>query len=274
MKVFSQFLSYFLPILYLGVIYVYYAIFSGKKKSWTNKTTLFLAILLVFHAIEIAFRHIALKAIPLSTTHDALSFLAFSMLFVYMILELSVKNRGSGLFILFFAGILELVSTFNLTWEPETNELLTNPTFAIHASLSIMGYTAMSLSALYAIMYMIQNYNIKKRQLGKLFTQLPALSYLEKMSIRSAFIGIILLGIGILLGHMEAKVLIGEFWPKDIKVIATDIIWALYVIGYLAARLMKWHGKKMAYLSMAGYFILIVGGTLVVYLSESFHEFN
>ena len=274
MKEISQFLSYILPVLYLSVIYVYYLIFSGKKKVWAGKTTLFLGILLIIHGFEIGLRHAVLKTIPLSTIHDALSFLAFSILFVYMILELRLKNRGSGIFILFFAFILELISSFNLTWEPETSELLSSPTFALHASLSIMGYTAMSLSALYAIMYIIQNHNLKKRNLGKLFNQLPALSFLEKMSIQSAFMGIVLLGIGLLLGHIQAEAIMGEFWPKDAKVIATDIIWLLYLAGYIVAQALRLHGKKMAYLSITGYFILVIGGFMIVYLTETFHEFN
>jgi len=274
MKVISQIINFSLPILYLAVIYVYYTIFTGKKKAWANKTTLFIGIVLIIHGFELGLRHAALKTIPFSTVHDALSFLAFSILFVYMILELRLKSRGSGIFILFFAFIIELISSFNLTWEAETNELLSSPTFALHAALSVMGYTAMSLSALYAVMYVIQNYNLKKRNLGKLFTQLPALSYLEKMSIQSAFMGIVLLGIGLLLGHIQAEAIMGEFWPNDAKVIATDILWTLYLAGYIIAQFLRLNGRRMAYLSIAGYLILVVGGFLIVLLTETFHEFQ
>jgi ABC-type uncharacterized transport system permease subunit len=253
---------------------MYYTIFAGKKKAWTYKTTLFIGILLIIHGFEIGLRHAVLKTIPFSTVHDALSFLAFSIMFVYMILELRLKNRGSGIFIVFFAFIIELIASFNLTWEAETNALLSSPTFALHAGFSVMGYTAMSISALYAGMYIIQNHNLKKRNLGKLFTQLPALSYLEKMSIQSAFMGIVLLGFGLLLGHIQAEALMGEFWPNDVKVVATDILWILYLSGYIVAQFLRLNGRRMAYLSIAGYLILVVGGFLIVYLTESFHEFN
>lgn len=274
MKTLSQILSYLLPVLYLVVIYIYFIIYKGRNKNLASKSTWFLAALLLIHATEIAVRHITLKAIPLSTAHDALSFLAFSILFVYMIIELSLKNRGSGLFILPFAFILELSSTFNMNWQPETNPLLKNPLFAIHASISIMGYTALALSAIYALMYIIQNRNIKKHNLGNLFNQLPALTYLEKMSVRSVLIGIILLGVGILQGHIQADKLIGAFWPNDLKVIISDSVWLVYVIVYILSRRMKWRGVWMAYFSIAGFLFLILGGwTLVLYLSESFHEF-
>jgi len=273
MKLFSQILSYALPLLYLGVIYFYYLIFTGQDKRLVNKTTYMLVGLLIIHAIEIISRLVAIHAIPLSTMHDGLSFLAFSILFVYMILELSLKNKGSGLFILSFAFIFEFFSSFNVSWTVETNPLLKDPSFAIHASVSIMGYTALALSALYALMYILQNRNIKKRNLGKLFNQLPAITYLEKMSVRSVFIGIILLGIGILQGHLEANSVMGSFWQNDIKVIVIDSIWIIYVIGYAVSRLMRWRGIYMAYFSILGFLFLILGGYLVIYISESFHAF-
>ena len=274
MKVFSQIISYSIPVLYLLVIYVYYLIFSEKKKGLVDKTTPIVLFLVICHLVEIFTRNIALNTMPLSTTHDAYSFVAFSILLVYMISELGLQNRGAGLFILSFSFILELFSAFNMSWEPETSELLTNRTFAVHASLSITGYTALSLAAIYALMYIIQNNNLKKRNLGKLFTQLPALTYLEKMSMRSVITGIIVLGVGLLLGHIQAMELIGEFWPNDIKVIISDAVWLLYFIGYLIIVAKKWRGEKMAYLSLYAFIILIVGGGIVIYMSESFHKFN
>jgi len=273
MKVFSQIISYSLPIFYLVVLYMYYLILNGKHKTLEKKTTPVLIALLLIHALDIIVRHVALKTIPLSTIYDAFSFLAFSILFVYMILETSLKNRGSGLFILSFAFILEVISTINHSWEPETNELLRNPVFAIHASMSIMGYTALSLSAIYALMYIVQDYNLKKRNLGKLFMQLPALSYLEKMGVRSVVIGIILLGIGILLGHIMATKLIGSFWPKDVKVVVSDLVWIIYLVGYFFFGRLKWGGEKMAYFSLIGYVVLVIGGLIAINLSESFHAF-
>jgi ABC-type uncharacterized transport system permease subunit len=194
MKALSQFVNYLLPVFYLAVLYVYYLVFTGRRKALEPKTTWFLAALLAMHILELTIRHLALRTIPLSSIHDAFTFLAFSIVLVYMVLETSLQNRGSGLFILSAALVLQLISTFNLSWEPETSELLSSPVFAVHASLSVMGYTALCLSAIYALMYLVQNHNLKKRNLGQLFSQLPALSYLEKMSRRSMLIGIVLLG--------------------------------------------------------------------------------
>ena len=274
MKELSQIISYSLPVLYLVVIYIYYLIFSDKNKALVHKTTPILLFLVICHLAEIVTRNISLGTMPLSTTHDAYAFVAFSILLVYMISELGLDNRGAGLFVLFFSLVLELLSALNMSWEPETNPLLTNKTFAIHASLSITGYTALSLAAIYALMYIIQNNNLKKRKLGKLFMQLPALTYLEKMSTRSVVTGIVLLGIGLLLGHLQAMELIGEFWPNDMKVIISDAVWLIYLVGYIVSSAKKWRGEKVAYISFYGFIVLVIGGGIVIYLSESFHKFN
>lgn len=273
MKELSYTLNFILPFLYLGVLYVYYTIFSGKKKSLLSKTTPILLILNILHLTEIITRNIALNTMPLSTVHDAFSFLAFAILLVYTLIELTLNNRASGLFVLSFAFFLEFISSINNTWQPETNKLLTNPYFALHASMAIIGYTALSISAIYALMYILQNRNMKKHKFGILYSQLPAVTYLESMSIRSVSIGIILLGLGILHGHIQASHVLGNFFPMDIKVIVMDSIWLIYLVGYILTRVKHWRGLWMAYLSLGGFTFLLVGGIIIVLLSNSFHKF-
>lgn len=273
MKHLSQFLSYILPVFYLFAVYVYYVIFSGKKKNFESKSFPILVGLLITHAAEIAIRLASLRVMPLSTAFDALSFLAFSILLIYLLIESSIKNKASGLFILSFAFVLQLISTFNHTWEVETNELLSSPTFAIHASLTVMGYTALSISAIYALMYTIHHHSMKKRRFGTVYQQMPPLNLLESMSIRSVAIGVILLGLGILMGHVQANRVLGSFWFTDPKVIISDIIWALYAASYALSRAMRWRGRWMAYLSIFGFFILSIGGIITYTLTETFHKF-
>jgi HemX protein len=273
MKLLSQFLSYILPVFYLCAIYIYYVIFSGKRKNLESKTLPILTGLLILHGAEIAIRLASLRVMPFSTAFDALSFLAFSILFIYLIIESSIKNKGSGLFILSFAFVLQLISSFNHTWEAETNELLSSPTFTIHASLTIMGYTALSISAIYALMYIIHHQNMKKRRFGAIYQQMPPLNLLESMSIRSVAIGVILLGLGIFMGHVQANTVLGSFWISDPKVIISDIIWILYAASYALSRALKLRGRWMAYLSVSGYLILITSGIVLFTLTESFHKF-
>ena len=273
MRFLSQSLSYIIPLFYLAVVLLYYSIFMGRKKALELKSAPILISLLIAHALEIATRLFVLRAMPLSTVFDALSFISFSILFIYTIIESSFKNKTSGFFILLFALILKLISSFSYNWEPGTNELLSTPTFAFHAALTVMGYTSISISAIYALMYIIQNRNMKQKNFGIIYRQMPPLAHLELMSIRSVALGIVLLGAGIFLGHIQARNLLGSFFYLDPKVLGTDIVWLIYISGYFLARALKWRGRWMAYLSMSCFFILIMSATLIYFLSETFHKF-
>jgi ABC-type uncharacterized transport system permease subunit len=273
MKLTSEILTLILPVLYLIVIYVYYRIFFGKERNLSRYTVPLLLTLILVHTLEIIIRLIGLKAMLFSTAFDALSFLAFSILIVYIIIERTTKSQASGLFILSFAFLAEVISSFNHTWKMETNELLSDPNFVIHASLTVMGYTALSLSAIYALLYIIQNQNMKKRRFGVIYDQLPPIDHLELMSIHSVAVGIVLMGSGIILGHIQANAVFGAYWMNDAKIIITDIIWLLYGIGYILARVFRWRGRMMAYLSLAGFILLLIAAVMVVLTTESFHKF-
>lgn len=273
MKTLSLLLSYVLPLLYLVTVILYFQIFFKKKKNLEHLTTYFLGSLLAVHVVKMVDRWFGLHVVPVSTVSDAMSFLAFAILVVYLIIELSIKNKASGFFIMTFAFIAEVASAINYNWEFETNELLTETPFAIHASLNIIGYTALSLSAIYALLYIIQNRNMKLRRFNVIYDQLPALSYLEMMSIRSVAIGIVLMGLGLTLGHYQTKVVFGSFWLSDAKVIVSDFVWLFYFLGYIGARFFRWRGRWMAYLSLSGFAVLLLGGVIVVFFGESFHEF-
>lgn len=273
MKLISEFLSYLLPPLYLIALYVYYKIFFGKERKYESKTKTILLTLLIIHSLEIILRHLYLKAMPLSSAFDASSFLAFSILLVYYLIENMFENRASGFFILLFAFFPVLISTFNHGWQRESNPLLTNPIFTVHASLNIIGYTAFTIGAIYASLYLIQYKNIKQKRFTRIFDQLPPITYLGNMSKRSVLIGIILMGVGILLGHFQTHQAFGQFFYPDLKVIITDGIWILYLLAYIGAHFKKWSARLMAYLSIIGFLSLLAGITIVVSLGKSFHEF-
>jgi ABC-type uncharacterized transport system permease subunit len=118
------------------------------------------------------------------------------------------------------------------------------------------------------------NHHIKHHRLGIIYEKLPALRNLEKRSIRSVQIGIITLGLGILIGHYIAGTALGTFWPMDAKVIYNNIIWAGYFTGFLIAHLYKWRGRWMAYLAMLGFAILIFTNIMIIFIDNTFHQFQ
>lgn len=273
MKEISQAISVLLPTLYLAVIFIYGLLFFSKTKRFAKYTTAILGSLLVVHGIGILLRSLSLHMVPLASKSDALSFLAMCILLIYLILELTFKNKATGFIVLFLPFLLQSVSSITYNWDIVLNPLLQDSSFVIHVTMTLIGYTAISISAVYAIMYLMLNQNLKKHTLGPIFENLPPLMLLERMSIRSVKIGILLLGLGIFHGHLRANAVMGTFLPADPKVITMDLIWLAYSIGFVISYLRKWRGIRMAYLSLTGFSVLILANIILNVIQRSFHQF-
>jgi len=270
----SKTISTILPVLYLLITLFYGYIFFGRNKKLESKASPLLLILLVFHATHLVFRGITVGTIPLATKLDALSFLAFSLVLLNLIIELSLETKATVFFSLILSFILQATASIFYNWNLLSNSLLSNPIFAIHVVLSVLGYTAICISALNALLYIMLNHNIKYHRFGLVYEKLPPLQLLEKMSIRSVQIGIITLGLGIILGHLQAGAFLGTYWPMDAKVIFSNIIWIGYFVGYIIAQLNKWRGRWMAYLSMVGFVIFVLANITFIFIQNTFHQFQ
>lgn len=274
MKNSSQIFSILLPVVYLLVVLFYAHIFRGRNRGIENKSPFILIILLIIHLIHIILRGLATGAIPLITKFDALSFLAFLMIGTYFVIELTIKNKATGLFVIILSFLIQTSSSIFYNWNITKFPLLNNPLYITHVVLTVIGYTGICISSLYALLYIILNNNIRDQRLGLIYEKLPPLNLLERISINSVRIGIISLGLGILIGHIRAGYLFHTFWPLDMKVIFSDIIWFGYFTGYIIAQLNKWRGRWMAYLSMAGFAVFILVNILIIFIDNTFHRFQ
>lgn len=274
MKTISQILSVLLPAIYLLVVFIIAYIFFGRKKKLENKILIMLIILIVVHAVQILLRGLALEVLPLSTKFDALSFLAFATIILTLVIERSNENKTMVYFAVFLSFIIQTISSVFYSWNLTPNPLLSDTKYVFHVVLTILGYAAISVSALYALLYIMLYHNIKYHRLGLIYEKLPSLGHLERLSIRSVQIGIITLGLGILAGHLHAGDVLGTYWPVDAKVIYNNLIWFGYFIGFSIAQIYKWRGRWMAYLAMVGFAILILSNIMIIFIDNTFHQFQ
>jgi len=270
----SRLYSIILPIIYFISVVFYGFIFYGRNKNLAGAAAPMIFFLLILHTGHISFRAAAIENFPLITKFDALSLLAFFILSLELMIQKIFRNKAAGFFALILAFIIQAVSSIFFNWNIQPNTLLENWYFITHVLMTTLGYTAISISALYALLYLLLNYSIKHHRLGILYAQLPPLRILEKMSIYAVRIGIAALGFGILLGHVLSADLLKSFWPNDAKVWFSSIIWFGYFAGYIISQLQKWRGRWMAVLSISGFGILILANITIIFIKDTFHNFH
>jgi len=163
-----------------------------------------------------------------------------------------------------------------------TDPLLTDPGYTRHAALVLLAYAALSLSFLYAILYLVQMRQLSRKQFGLLFRRLPPLETLERMSVGAARLGVPLLFTALAMGHLWLYDLVdrvgpemaAELTPYDPKILASWVIFLGYAVGLIGHRWWGWRGRRMNVLAIAAYLAVLVTMGVIHRFFPSFHDFT
>lgn len=264
-----------LPLLYAAVFAVYLRHFiSPTDRSQRFIGSHLLYGTLVIHVGYLSVLSVHIEHLPVSSRAEFLSLVALCIGLVYALVERKHGDPNTGIFFIGLALATQAWSSFLM--EPSTPYPLLeeHSIYGVHVLFTVFGFTALALSALYALMYIMLSRQLKSRNLGVIFRRLPPLNTLEKMSRLATLCGIVLLGIGLAIGHFLAIYVLDDFNFFDPKILITYIAWAAYAVGYLLVKVRGLSGLRMGYLSLGAYSTLIAAMVVVNSFLNSFHSFQ
>ena len=201
---------------------------------------------LVVHVASIVFRAAELQYVPLTHRYDSFSLFAalgalsyLIVFFVYRIAPLSV-----------FVFPLIFISAFiaNLFYDPSRfipPELQSNWLY-VHVPLTFLGYAALFISFAAAVMYLIQERELKSKQLGGFSPRLPSLEVCDDLAYRSLAIGFPLITLGIVSGALWAQSVWGSMWGRDLKIVLSFVTWFIYLALIYYRLIAGWRGRRAA----------------------------
>lgn len=262
-----------LPFFYVATFAIYFYDFQQGGKKFENSKRVFLFITLFVHFLYLLLRTIQFDHPPITNVFEIFTVLAFSVSFAYFILELVTDIRGTGPFIIIISIAFQIISTLFIEDLTEVREILRSNLLGTHVISALIGYSGITISAVYGILYLILYNEIKLNKFGLIFNRLPSLEILERMSFIAAIIGFVFLSITIIIGIIWLPQAFAQFSYLDPKLIGTFAVWILYGIGLINKFLGKWRGKKLIILSIIGFTLAICSTILTNFLAKSFHSF-
>ena len=262
-----------LPFLYLLTFGVYLFDFIKGIKQIANSKRIFLFITLLFHVFYLLSWTVEFNHPPITNVFEIFTVLAFSLSCSYFLLELFTDIRGTGLFIIIFSFLFQTISSIFIQDSPEVREVLRNRLLGLHVISALLGYSGITISAVYGILFWILYKEIKLNRFGLIFKRLPSLEILENLSYSSAVIGFILLTVAIIIGIIWLPSAFPNFTYFDPKLIGTGLIWLIYGAGIISRFLGKLQGKKVIIFSIVGFIIAISSTIFTNFLAKSFHSF-
>lgn len=193
--------------------------------------------------------------------------LTFSLILIYMA-ELNL--------LLVFANVSGLViwisySLFLDTSSSEIQQLLLSKWIFIHVIFAMISYAALSLSSIFAGLYLLTNYLLKKKKGLHWLRQSPSLGQLQLLSKRLVKIGLIFLLVSISQGIIIAYHRFSIAVFIDPKTIGSLLVLLLYSWLIYLNQKKGWHGRKLAWWN----FVVILSVVINYFLfsnSFSFHH--
>lgn len=263
----------FLPILYCTTVLAYGLAFFREDefaRQWKGKLLISTVML---HTIYIFTHTLEYRRCMVTTPFEIMSLISFTVAATYWYIETKTQTKNTGLFMIGIAFIFEAISAVMMRDVAEPNYLLKDLTVGIHITAAIFGFSAITISAVYGMLYLLLYREIKVSRFGMTYRQLPSLESLEKLSTYATTVGFFFLSIAIALGLFALPRIFNNFSYYDPKLIVTIIIWAIYGAVLLAHFIGHIEGRRIMMLTLSGFFIALFSMTIINAFLSDFHKF-
>lgn len=235
---------------------------QGRRRFALGSALCLVAGFLVhFAALQIEAR--ITGSVPYRNLSGVASLFAWMLAAAYGILLLLHRESSTGPFLIPVI-LLTLLLGLVIPKPLEPGQATKGVLFAYHVTLAILAYAAFTLSFLLAHLYLVQSRQIQKKKLGLMFARLPALDVLARLHRTSVAIGVAALTVAVTCGLVWAKANWGTYW--DPKVVFTVGLMGVYLFVLLAPFL-GFSGKRVAWLSLAGFVAMLVNLVLPRFLT-------
>jgi ABC-type transport system involved in cytochrome c biogenesis permease subunit len=262
------------PVMY-GLLVVLYGLsfFSNQPFAERAKSPFLLATVGV-HLLYLGLRTAAFDHPPITTVFEIMTVLAACISIGYLYIELRTRARNTGFFILLIAFVFQTSSSLFIRDLTEIAPILRSRLLGFHVSTALLGYTAITLSAVYGFLYLMLYHEIKSSRFGLIYNRLPNLETLEKMSVKAEVFGFLMLTVAICVGLIWLPRAFESFSYWDPKLIGTLFIWALYAIALFVKRRFGWQGRRMMVVSLVAFAFVFLSMTVINMYLSGFHAFH
>ncbi|MBW1996874.1 MAG: cytochrome c biogenesis protein CcsA [Deltaproteobacteria bacterium] len=261
----------FLIILAAGGFVVYMIKQQKTVYQWSYRILL---VGFAFHTAYFGIQYYNLGYQAIFTLKAALSFFAWAILGAYLVFHLKFKLMVLGSFLTPFAACLLIISSTIPGMEIVARPAFKGMWLTVHVWATLMGNGVFAVTFISAVMYLLQEHQIKGKKLGPLYTRLPSLQTLDMINHYSLMYGFPLLTLGMIAGAVYAQYVLGKYWRWDPKEVWSFVTWLLYAVLLHERIAVGWRGRRTAILSIIAFFVLtftFVGASL--WLSD-YHSFK
>jgi ABC-type uncharacterized transport system permease subunit len=192
---------------------------------------------------------------PWATWAGSLNLFVWLVVSVYLVWGCRTRYRMLGLAVIPLAVALLVAARLGGGTETGTQSDYSTAFLVVHVGLLSFAFAAFTLAAALSALYLWQERRLKRHRPAALLGRAPSLLTLETLAGRTIAVALPALTAGIVAGLVRLR---NDGGAVDALMAVTLGAWAVYG-SYLVLRYEAgWHGRRAAYLALAGFALVVV----------------
>jgi len=206
----------------------------------------------VFHLVSIVEEGTAIGRFPASGFYESMSLCALLITSLFLFIYWRYRLESLSVFIFPLVFVMTMVASLgrpvSASWSSQT---VRDAWLMVHVVLVLLGYAALLFTAVAAVLYLMQERELKRKKPRSFYHRLPPLGTLDDLITRFMGLGFVLITLAVIVGSAWAFVQFGTSWIADPKIAISLFTWAIYLAMVFLRVSAGWRGRKAAVLAIA-----------------------
>ncbi len=235
-----------------GLLYAVMAIW-GERQRLTRIMLPAVALGAVFHFVSVI-ESVRFGGFDTSlSVHQIEGLLAFLLMAFFFAIYAIYRTASPGIAVFPLAFVLTLSAQSYSEPSPAVPAPFSSGWIYMHIALIMVGYSALIVSFVASILYLIQEKNLKAKGVSGFWSRLPALATIDEIGYRVLIFGFPFMTFGLIAGSILAEAKFGAEYFKDPKVLLSVLMWVVYTVLLYTRWSAGWRGRRAAYLAACAF---------------------
>lgn len=231
---------------------------AQRREAWFRLALGAIGLGFLFHFVALVEHGLESGRFPVANIAEATSLFAFLITLGFLLAYARWRMTSLSVFVFPIVFVMTLAAAVSLPSATAVAPILGRSWIPIHISFSLAGYAALILAFLAGLMYLLQEWELKRHQPHAFYYRLPPLETIDRLGLLALAVGFPFITIGLLVGVAGAASAWGPGWMSDPKVALSLALWLIYLLLVVSRVGAGWRGHKAAVFSLVGLAMALV----------------
>jgi ABC-type transport system involved in cytochrome c biogenesis permease subunit len=208
----------------------------------------------LFQLVSIVEQGLVQHHFPANDFFETMSLCAWVVTAAFLAIYWRYKAESLSVFVFPLVFVMTMVAALRNPVARWSSEAVRSTWLIVHIVLAVLGYAALLFTAVAAFAYLMQERQLKKKQVRSFYRLLPPLGMLDELISRSLGAGFVFITISIIIGSVWAYIEYGTSWIDNGLITTSFITWGIYLALIFFRVSAGWRGRKAAILAIIALF--------------------